>query len=157
MKKISAFILLSLCVFSLASCQTTKKEVTLPLEIQAIQKKDFDTTKKIAFASVVSVLQDLGYIIGGADFDTGLISAASPTSETTDWLITGASYQSLTKVTGFIEEITVGHVSIRLNFVANKTASSLYGQSRVSDTPILDESVYIDAFNKIENAIFVRS
>ena len=106
---------------------------------------------------MVSVLQDLGYIIGSADFETGLITATSPTSETIDWIFTGNSYQSLTKVTGFVEKINSDLVSIRLNFVANKTASSLYGQARVNDTPILDKNVYIDAFNKIENAIFIRS
>ena len=56
---------------------------------------------------------------------------------------------------GFVEKINSDLVSIRLNFVANKTASSLYGQARVNDTPILDKNVYIDAFNKIENAILL--
>lgn len=157
MSKTAIPILLIFNFFLMAGCQAPKQEVKLPLEIQAIQKQDFETTKKIAFSSVVSVLQDLGYIIGSADFETGLITATSPTSETIDWIFTGNSYQSLTKVTGFVEKINSDLVSIRLNFVANKTASSLYGQARVNDTPILDKNVYIDAFNKIENAIFIRS
>ena len=158
MKRKLLLIFLSLVssVIFLTGCQAPQQKVVLPLEIQTIQKRDFETTKKISFASIVSVLQDLGYIIGSADFDTGLITATSPTSETTDWILTGSSYQSFTKVTGFVEEISSEHVSIRLNFVANKTASSVYGQSRTSDTPILDKNVYIEAFNKIENAIFVR-
>lgn len=70
------FILLIslLCVIG---CAVQQKSTKTSLELQAIQAKEFETTKKIAFASVLSVFQDLGYIIGSADFDTGFITAKS--------------------------------------------------------------------------------
>lgn len=168
MNKTTQSILVALAaILPLGACapQQAAKPV-LPLEIQAIQKRDFETTKKIAFGSVVSVLQDLGYIIGNADFETGIITGNSPTANTTSGAeiflsalagATASSSNSTTKVSAFVEEITPGRISIRLNFVVNSTRSSAYGQTTASDAPILDKKVYIEAFNKIENAIFVRS
>ena len=48
-----------------------------PLEVQSLQKRDLETNKEIAFASVVSVFQDLGYTIVSADKETGFITAES--------------------------------------------------------------------------------
>lgn len=166
MKKIIIPFFLALSTVFLTGCQVAKQEVALPLDIQATQKRDFETSKKIAFASAISVFQDLGYIIGNADFETGLITANSPTSNTTSGALIVLSALagsianasgSTTKVSAFIEEIVEGRVSIRLNFVVNSTTSSAYGQNTSTDKPILDKKVYIEAFNKIENAIFVRS
>ena len=166
MKKLTLLIASAVALSVISACAPPAPKVSVPLEIQAIQKRDFETTKKIAFGSVVSVLQDLGYIIGNADFETGIITGNSPTSDTTDGATlllsalagtAASSSQSTTKVSAFIEEIRDGNISIRLNFVVNKTTSSAYGQTSGADTPILDEMVYIQAFEKIETAIFVRS
>ena len=43
------------------------------------------------------------------------------------------------------------------NFVEVKKSSSGWGQSDREDTPLLDSKLYENAFNKIENAIFIRS
>jgi hypothetical protein len=40
------------------------------LELQSIQSREFETTKKIAFASTLSVFQDLGYVIESSVPDT---------------------------------------------------------------------------------------
>ena len=167
MNKTKTLIIAFAAILPLSSCAPTQApKVTVPLEIQAIQKRDFETNKKIAFGSVVSVLQDLGYILGSADFETGFITGTSPTENTTsgsEILLaalagTAASARnSTTKVSAFIEEIVEGTVSIRLNFVVSNTSSSAYGQTTAADTPILDKQVYISAFDKIETAIFVRS
>lgn len=169
MKQTLFFAIVALVLLPLSACAPpSAQKISVPLEIQAIQKRDFETTKRIAFGSIVSVLQDLGYIIGNADFETGIITGDSPTSDSTNvganlaaalFIGYGAtsSSASTTKVSAFVEEIVKGNISIRLNFVVNKTSSSAYGQASTAGTPILDENVYIEAFNKIENAIFVRS
>ena len=164
MKKAIHFLIMTL---ALSACQApAPKKTAVPLEIQAIQKRDFETTKKIAFGSVVSVLQDLGYIINNADFETGIITGNSPTQDTTSGALiflsalsgtAASSSNATTRVSAFIEEIVEGNISIRLNFVVNQTTSSAYGQTNANDKAILDEKVYIEAFNKIENAIFIRS
>lgn len=75
-----------------------------PLEIQAIQSREFETVKPTAFAAVLSVFQDLGYIVESADKDTGFITAKSPTSGGFS-LLTGQTLQSATKATAFVEEL----------------------------------------------------
>ncbi len=42
------------------------------LELQSIQQRDFEASRETTFAATVSVLQDLGYIVGGADRGYGL-------------------------------------------------------------------------------------
>ena len=60
-----------------------------------------------------------------------------------------------TKATGFIEEI--GEITkARLNFVVTNKKSYAYGQTQRDDVPILDAKTYESAFDKIENAIFIR-
>ena len=159
MYKITLIAIVFLNMMILTACQMPQQKQSLPLEIQAIQQRQFETTKRIAFGSVVSVLQDLGYIIGSADFDTGLITGNSPTTDNVaSYVFLGLSRNSTTKVTAFIEEVVEGSlVSIRLNFVVNEATSSAYGQTTSSDRPILEQDVYIQTFEKIENAIFVRT
>ena len=158
-KKLCYSALVVLALVSLSACETITEQELLPLDIQAIQTRTFETARSTAFSSVVSVLQDLGYIINGADVETGFITAASPTRSSASLLdaLDSISRNSTTKVTAFVEELREGQISVRLNFVINTSASYSQGQTDTTDKPILDESVYIEAFNKIENAIFIRS
>ena len=124
------------------------------MELQAFQRKQFPTSKEVAFGSVVSVFQDLGYIIKSADKDTGLISASSPSKTSYNFLF-GNTKMSNTGVNAFIE--TIGEVTaVRLNFVEVNEGSSGYGQKAKTDTPIYDKVVYQNAFEKISEAIFIR-
>jgi len=153
-KKISsAFFLISL---TLAGCATTHLPALTPLEIQQIQSKSFEAGKDITFRSVVSVFQDLGYTIKSADLATGFItaeSAANSDAATKFWL--GISKVDQTAVTAFIEEMG-SKTSVRLNFVNRVETSSGYGQRDKQETPIYEPQSYQSAFEKIENAIFVR-
>jgi hypothetical protein len=56
-----------------------------------------------------------------------------------------------------VEEIRTGFVTVRLNFVESKRLSSKEGQTTDRDTPILDPKAYQVAFDRIGDAIFVRS
>jgi hypothetical protein len=143
---------------AIAGCATTSAAPT-SLELQSFQAREFETTKTVAFGSVLSVFQDLGYIVASADKDTGFITAASPAGNKTGFLeaLSGVSSSGQTKATAFVEEIRPGFTNIRLNFVDTKRSSSIYGQSADQDKPILDPKVYQSAFGKIEDAIFVRS
>ncbi len=123
------------------------------LELQAFQKKDFECEKKVAFASTISVFQDLGYIIKSADLETGLISASSPTKN----LHFYGSYMSNTEASAFIEELVPKKSSIRLNFVKVNESSSGYGMKSKYDSPIETADAYENAFGKIREAIFIRT
>ena len=135
---------------ALLGCSTTSSPSAL--ELQSFQRKEFDASKDIVFASVVSVLQDNGYIIKSADKDTGLISASSPTENTVFF----GSHMKNTDVNAFVEFYGVNKTSVRLNFVKVKEFSSGYGMKGKDDTPVYDPEVYQKVFNKIGEAIFVR-
>jgi outer membrane cobalamin receptor len=132
------------------------------LEIQAYQSRSFEVDKKTAFNSAMSVFQDLGYIVNSANLDTGFITAESPTkgakgSEAFLSFLAGMRVEGRTAVTAFIEELSPKSAKIRLNFVERKKSSGDYGQQANRDDPIQDPKIYQSAFDKISDAIFIRS
>ena len=162
-------------IFAGCAVQQQKPPMT-PLEIQSIQTREFESPKKIVFASVVSVFQDLGYTIKNADLNTGFINAESAAQNSTATIGEGIFVEILgevilgdvagsnqstqnteqTAATAFIEEIG-NRARVRLNFVTTRQSSSAQGQNTRRDTPILDVRIYTNAFERIENAIFIRS
>ena len=156
MKAIAQFFLI-FSVAVLAACSTNPSPEMTPMEIRSLQTREFETSKQIAFPSVITVLQDLGYSISQADIDTGFISAesASDSDEASKfWL--GVSSVTQTKATAYVEEIG-SFTKVRINFVTTTNKSYGWGQTDREDTPILNAESYQYAFERIENAIFVRS
>jgi hypothetical protein len=156
MKKFYLFLPF-LLIFT-AGCETTKPTVNLtPLEMQSMQSRSYDSKKEIVFPSVMSVFQDLGYSINSADVNTGLITAESTADSDKVlkfWL--GITKVSQTKANAFIEEIG-SETKVRINFVVTKKKSFGYGQTDRQDSQILTPQPYQNAFEKIENAIFLRN
>lgn len=159
------FALLGISILFFSGCETMPVQPKkTSLELQAIQAKEFETEKKVAFASVMSVFQDLGYIVSSADFDTGFITAKSPSQSTnihsfdskTFFEVIGTA-QNFTSATAFIEQIRQGTTKIRLNFVKVQITSSTHGRQGRNDIPIEDPVLYQNAFVKIQEAIFIRS
>ena len=148
---------LLLSIVFLTGCETTSLPLKTPLEIRAIQTRSFESDYNITFRSVVSVFQDLGYTIKSAELSTGFIQAegVSNSNEALKfWL--GATETTQTKATGFVEEIA-GKINVRISFVKSVESSTAYGANDRKETQILDVAVYQNAFERIENAIFVRS
>ncbi len=141
-----------IALVGLTGCITTNNQQS-SLELQAFQKQQFNATKKVAFASLMSVLQDLGYIIKAADFETGIITGASPTKNTVFF----GSYMSNTEVSAFVETLNPKLASIRLTFVEVSESSSGYGMKSKRDKPVVDPLVYQNAFDRISEAIFIRT
>lgn len=141
--------------FLLAGCMpNTYTPTKTSLELQAFQAKEFDTQKKIAFASTISVFQDLGYAITSSDVETGYIAAKSPTQHQMGF---GKIIMKDTKSTAFVEELRPGKTKVRLSFVDSEEWSGSYGAKLVQDHPIEDATVYNNAFTKIQEAIFIRT
>lgn len=142
---------------AMVGCATTAPELT-PLEIQSMQTRSFEEDKSIVFGSVVSVFQDLGYQIESADLATGLITSESPADSVSNWAtaFTGMRQVTQTRATAFVEKVG-NQVNVRLNFLVMNQLSGGYGQSDRQDQPITDVEIYQNAFERIENAIFVRS
>ena len=158
MKKYFLFVTAGLSLIFVAGCTEVANHPNLtPLEIQSLQTRDYPNEKEVVFSSVVSVFQDLGYTINNADLDTGLITAESAAQNnpgTTFWF--GYTEVKQTRATGFIERIN-DQTRVRLNFVETTQTDSTYGQSDRTDAPILDSDLYLNAFEKVEQAIFIRS
>jgi hypothetical protein len=150
------FLVVVFSIFTLTGCSTTPKHTMTPLEIQSLQSRDYESKKEIVFPSVISVFQDIGYTISNADFQTGLISAESAANSSFAMRLLGVTSVSQTRATAFIEQIGT-KTRARLSFVLVNKTSSGYGQSDRQDTPLLDGQLYESAFEKIENAIFIRS
>lgn len=161
MKKILATLVASSFLLTACVQQAVKPQKT-SLEIQAYQARTFEADKKVTFNAVMSILQDLGYIIGSASLDTGFITAESPnkqvdtTAATFALLFGGVRTEGKTAVTVSIEEISPKKTRVRLNLVDRQTRSGAYGQRAADDTPIEDPKVYETAFDKIGEAIFIR-
>lgn len=157
-----AILPLLICSILLVGCAMNKRPAKTSLELQAIQAKTFEADKKSAFNSVMSVFQDLGYIIGSASIDTGFITADSPNQRDTSGgalmaaLFAGVRTEQKTAVTAAVEEVTPSATKVRLNFVTRQKQSGAYGQAASEDTPIEDPKIYQNAFDKIGEAIFIR-
>ncbi|MDP1659206.1 MAG: hypothetical protein Q8L73_07625 [Methylotenera sp.] len=149
-KNLLIALLLSLVV---TGCQTVPKPTKTPLELQSIQAKEFETSKKIAFASTLSVFQDLGYIVESASFETGLITAKSPSQE--NFVPFVGIVVKYVKATAFIEEITPVRTKVRVNLLNSKNATNR-GQRREKEEPIETPETYQDLFAKVQQGIFVR-
>jgi hypothetical protein len=141
-------------VILLGGCAAQAPQKT-SLEIQAFQMKEFETDKVTGFNSTVSVFQDIGYIIDAASLETGIITAQSPTRS--GFVPFVGMTQTNTRATAFVEERRPGFTSIRLNFVEVQKASGGYGQQSGRDKVIHDPAVYESAFEKISEAVFIRS
>ena len=127
-----------------------------PLEIQSMQTRTYESDTNTVFHSVVSVFQDLGYTIKNADSQAGFIQAdgAADANEALKFWF-GSTSTKQTKATGFVEKIG-DKVSVRLSFVATVEKSTAYGADDREEKPILNADIYQNAFERIENAIFIR-
>jgi hypothetical protein len=154
-------VLLTIAIATLCAsgCGGPTKPSLTPLEIQALQTREFEAGKDVTFAATLSVFQDLGYVIESADKDTGFITASSPTTNTTTFFeaLGGFHSNSKTKATAFVEPVRDGMTSVRLNFVVGSYGSSKLGQQSGSDTPILDAEIYQATFDRIDQGLFVRT
>lgn len=160
MKKISvAAVSTAICIMFAVPAAAKKPPQLTPMELQAIQSKEFQTSKETLFASAMSVFQDLGYTINSAEMQTGFITANSPMADKTNFwgAMAGVSSQGMTRATAFIEALPNGFSRIRLNFVNTVESSSAYGRRSQADKPILDPAPYRAAWEKIDEALFVRN
>lgn len=148
-KSILAVVVTS-AILSSCSSFTPAPQMT-SLQIQAMQSREVSTTKKIAFASVMTVFQNFGYIISSAEYDTGFITAESP-SESGGWFASSER----TKVTAFIQQVNDNTARIRLNFVSRVEYDSQQNVI-IRDYAIMDPATYQKAFNQIQEEIFISS
>jgi len=138
-----------------AGCASPPPIQMTPMEIQALQTREYETSKEVAFAAVLSVFQDLGYIIESAELETGFITVSSPSDARLRWW-TWSIDTLKTRATAYVEELRPNLTRVRITFVNSRSSSSTYGQHSEEDRVILESGPYQAAFNRIDNEIFVR-
>jgi len=149
--------LASIALFN-APAESKKAPELTPMQLQALQSREYRTTKDQVFSSVVSVFQDLGYQISAADMGSGFITAGSANKNKTGFweAMGGVSSSGSTRATAFVETMPSGLTRARLNFLNTKNSSSAYGRSSANDKPVLDPRTYQIAFERVEQALFER-
>lgn len=157
MKKLFIMILASLLVAPPALAK--KPPQMTPMELQAIQSREFEATKDTLFGAVMTVLQDQGYQLQSADLQTGFITGVSATVNKTNLLMAFAGMRASgnTKVTCFIQAMPGGQSRVRFNFLNTRNTSGQYGTNSQDDKPILDATVYRNVWEKIDEALFVAA
>jgi hypothetical protein len=158
----------------LAACASAPPEPTR-LAKQQLQTRELEGDKRMVFNAVVSVLQDSGYVIHEADFDTGLISGAGEAVPAGFDLSEGISFGGpiLTKQTSasvFVQEWGPGQVKVRASFKEARTRQHMSvsaapaggagpittpGGTYVEEGAIYDAALYQEFFAAMEQTLFV--
>ncbi len=145
-----------LVIFVLAGCAAPAKVTQSQMEIQAYQSKEFEATKRQAFDATFSVLQDSGFIIASADYETGFITGTGASDSRYD-LLWGATNEHV-EMTTFVEQRTSTLSRVRINIVATEQRKSAWNPSQdvIKQEGVRDPKIYQDLFAKIDQAIFIK-
>lgn len=129
------------------------------LELQQLQTKEYENPYDTVFPAVVTVLQDAGYRISGADKQSGLITGTASTKSHMNWMpfIGFGRSKKTPVVSAFVEPRGAKMSRVRLSFVMAKTKNMAYGMQTSDEEPITDAVVYQEAFEKLGKEIFVRA
>lgn len=148
----------------LCSCITVGTPTQpVPLQNPVVQTQEFQADKMVTMNSVMSVLQDLGYVLKTADKEVGLITASSPARRpgkllSPSLIVNGEPIVTTTQAhaTAVIEEARPGVIAVRLNFVVSAHSEG-QNVSSTRDDQVLDAETYRMVFDKIREAISVRT
>jgi len=140
----------------LGACAAPAKIIQSSLEIQSYQSHEFETPKRVSFDSTLSVLQDAGFIIKSADYETGFITGRGTSTARTDmWY--GATNEHI-EMTAFIEQRTSTLSKVRVNLIDSSQRKSAWNpaQDVITEKGVRDPETYQKLFDLIGQTIFVR-
>lgn len=143
-------LLIQGCTFGIS---TPVKETKTSLELQALQVREFGCQKQETLGAVISVFQDLGYVIESTESAAGLVVAKTPSKA--GWEFGRGAVTRWAKATGFVEPMGADKSKVRLSFVNSEQVDG-YGMMSVNDARIEDPKVYQEAFTLLQKAIFLR-
>jgi hypothetical protein len=149
----------ALCGGAVAAFPALADPALSSTQLQEIQQRSYKADKPAVFASVMDVLQDLGFSVDSADMASGFITAESANaSKTSFWdVMSSVEGSGNTKATVFLETLPDGVTRVRLNFVATKTSSSDRGQSARQDHQVTDAAPYERMFARVDAAVLSRA
>ena len=147
---------MAVAVLALGACAAPPPKVTQTnLEIQAYQTREFEASKRQAFDATMSVLQDAGYIIESADFETGFITGKGNTNAKYEFLY--GPVNEGTKMTATVQERGSAVASVRINIVETRQRRSVWNemQAVINEDGVRDPVVYQKLFEQVDKTIFV--
>lgn len=147
---------ISILVLILVGCAGSPKVKQSNLEIQAYQTKEFETQKRTAFDATLSVLQDSGFIIDSADFETGFVTGTG--TKNSDFNLFYGNVNRQTKMSAFIEQFSDVISKVRINIIQSAQRKSGWNkfQDVINEEGVRDPEVYNKLFNQIGETIFIK-
>lgn len=133
-----------------------------PAQKRQITTRLFDTGYETAYRSILTVLQDQGYIIKNTDMNTGLINAtidreAGTGSQVAQAVLLGyvADKGSEMDASFMVNKISDTKTEVRLNIQEAKygQTSAWSGSGKQNVKQILDPGIYNQIFNEIQTEI----
>ena len=172
----------ALGMLSMVACTSLAPQPEMtPLELQALQTREFAAPYPKAFSATLSVFQDMGYIVDSADKEAGYItgrgkySPADDEGNFWDWLaqMGQTTEESALQVTATVESITPERTQVRINLVAKVTTaehtaayhttsedttiySPGYTDRKTQVLAITAPEPYQIFFERLDSAIFIR-
>jgi len=140
----------------LIGCAAQPKISQSQMQIRSYQSHEYETTKRVAFDSTMSVLQDAGFIIESADFETGFVTGKGTTqSRTAVWFGTMNEY---VRMTAFVEQRTSTVARVRVNLVESSQRKSVWNEAQdvINEVGVRDPETYQQLFERIDQAVFIK-
>ena len=135
-----------LLIIMSSGCATTQLTA---LQRRTVESRDLEGKYDDAFRATVQVLQDEGYIIKNADFESGVIQGETGVKQDFWGVMRNA------EVTATLEQFGENTVKERISFVNKNKSSSQYGTSENSariEAPEFFQRIY----DNIQKEMFVR-
>ncbi len=158
MKRHKAIALISiLAIMFIVGC-TTQPQLS-PLQKRQITTRLYDAGYETSYRSILTILQDQGYIIKNTDMTTGLINAtidreAGTGSQAVQAVFLGyvADKGSAMEASFMVNKINDSKTEVRLNMQESKygQSSQWSSSSQQSVKQILDPEIYNQIFNDIQ-------
>lgn len=145
----------------LTGCAIPEVPTATPLEIQAMQTREFEADKDAVITAVMSGMQNMGISIESADREGGFISARYLHTDTHVSLLGTTTTDLDQKITAVIQELPNGRVRVRLNVVNTMTFKTV---TPLSPVPQINKATgqlivaegYEPIFEAIRTALFVE-
>lgn len=169
--KITKYISLFICVFTLLGCSSKQPQMST-LEVRSIQTKEYEsTTQLIVYKALINALLDRGFTLKASDSDAGVVLANSTsTSVNTGEAVTKAVATYFTLGLNWIfgdnnleDTLSIdvsanvtqlqGITRIRINAVAKRMNSD--GEV-VESEMIVEPKYYNSIFEQIEKSVFLE-
>lgn len=137
----------------LVGCVPIQHPPLTPLAVQSLQTGIYnDVSKRDLFNASVTTLQDLGYIVDSADYDTGFVTAHN---------LTPFSDRRFgdTRITLFVTQTSDEDSRVRIN-IEKSTEIATFNRAQPTQivySAVLDPEIYQTLFNRIGQNILTNS